>query len=801
MLVQYGGRTTVSQRPRSGGRRRSLALLLGALMTISAFGATAPSGAEPGEPPLPPGASFTWNLTRYHDRGGDALPDPARTPEEAQPAEFLVSLDGCGSSPAPWQVSRYVWNLNGSVTSTNSCDTTWMAPGEGSFPVSLTVETPDGNSDAITQVVTVEDLVVVSIGDSLGSGQGNPHTPKDGNTPAVWEDQRCHRSEIAASAQAARALETENPKTSITFVHLACSGAKISDPEPTQGGLLDGYQGQDPAFTGPKGPAPLPPQLDEVERLIGDRKIDVLLLSVGINDVEFASIVLDCINPLKPRCDRRQRHVFERNLRLLSAENGTGGRYADLAGALAARFPELALDPSKVFINEYPDPTHSGGVVCPSMLAGQITRDEVAWASTVVPELNKRVHAAAGIHRWTTVDGVREQYLFNGECNNDDHWFVQAHESLWNQGNEFGTLHPNAKGHAPLRDRFLDTVRPKLPPAPPGIVVNGLAPGRALVPGEAPTVFFHDPVGVRTSSLTLDGAPYASGTPVNAAGAHTLVAQATNNAGLQSSLTIPFTVVPSSFTVTVSPGTVPGGTTAIATVQLAEEAPYPGIDVALSSSRPDVASVAASVKVATGAKTGVAVVTASPVAADTPVTITASAAGLTRTANLVVSAPGVKSVALIPDQVAGGDPAKARVFLTTPAPAGGISVSLTSANPSVVVVPASWAVPANQTFVDVPISTMVVTSETPVVVSATLGATAQATLRVYPRTVVVPLVQDINGVVAARILLDMGFEVVQLPAELNGNVNAHVIEQAPAAGTTVAFGSTVTLTLRLGPVQ
>ena len=56
----------------------------------------------------------------------------------------------------------------------------------------------------------------------------------------TWQDERCHRSAFAGSAQAALAIEQADPRTSVTFVHLACSGAKVDV------GLLEPYAGAEP---------------------------------------------------------------------------------------------------------------------------------------------------------------------------------------------------------------------------------------------------------------------------------------------------------------------------------------------------------------------------------------------------------------------------------------------------------------------------------------------------------------------------------------------------------------------------
>ena len=50
---------------------------------------------------------------------------------------------------------------------------------------------------------------------------------------AQWQDEHCRRSANSSQAQAAKILEEADPKTSVTFVHLACAGADI------QNGLID----------------------------------------------------------------------------------------------------------------------------------------------------------------------------------------------------------------------------------------------------------------------------------------------------------------------------------------------------------------------------------------------------------------------------------------------------------------------------------------------------------------------------------------------------------------------------------
>ena len=127
---------------------------------------------------------------------------------------------------------------------------------------------------------------------------------------ATWQDRRCHRSAKAAPAQAAKILEDADPRTSVTFIHLACSGAQIVN------GLLGGYTGvfgdlpfdvasEKESILAQDDPnkAKLPPQVKAAHDLIGDREIDAVYISGGGNDANFGGIVTACIAyaPCNPR--------------------------------------------------------------------------------------------------------------------------------------------------------------------------------------------------------------------------------------------------------------------------------------------------------------------------------------------------------------------------------------------------------------------------------------------------------------------------------------------------------------------
>ena len=102
--------------------------------------------------------------------------------------------------------------------------------------------------------------------------------------------------------------------------------------------------------------------------------------------------------------------------------------------------------------------------------------------------------------------------------------------------------------------------------------------------------------------------------------------------------TVPGPVSPVLSSVTLSPGSVNGGSSSTGTVTLSGAAPSGGAMVNLSSNSGS-ATVASSVTVAAGATSATFSVSTSSVTASTPVTISASYAGVTMTASLTVSPP------------------------------------------------------------------------------------------------------------------------------------------------------------------
>lgn len=150
-------------------------------------------------------------------------------------------------------------------------------------------------------------------------------------------------------------------------------------------------------------------------------------------------------------------------------------------------------------------------------------------------------------------------------------------------------------------------------------------------------------------------------------------------------------------TLTLGASSAIGGASVSGTVTLSAAAPAGGAAVMLASNG-SAALVPSSVAVAQGAASAAFTVTTQVVSAPTPVMISASYAGVTRTAGLTVNPvaalPTLASFTLAATRVSSGNSTNGTVTLSAPAPAGGAVVTLTSGNTAVVTLPAQVSIAA-----------------------------------------------------------------------------------------------------------
>ena len=206
----------------------------------------------------------------------------------------------------------------------------------------------------------------------------------------------------------------------------------------------------------------------------------------------------------------------------------------------------------------------------------------------------------------------------------------------------------------------------------------------------------------------------------------------------------------------LTPYSVTGGQSSLAEVRLNGQAAGGGFLVNLSSSNPTVLPVPPSVTVPAGAdRISFNLVTAQ-VGADVLVTLQATPSSSVMVAQLSVLAPAgaptLTGVAVNPATVAGGAGSTGTVTLSGAALAGGAVVSLAS-NTSMATVPATVTVAAGTTSAQFAVSTLPVSTDTVVTLSATLGGIGNVTVSKTATLSLTPSVAPAPGALAAPSLL------------------------------------------------
>ena len=305
---------------------------------------------------------------------------------------------------------------------------TLTVPVNSQFSLLSQVLDPASAGGVMTQVTAVyqevKSRVVVGLGDSYASGEGNPDYPANyskGSTLAdslrpqpssgpAWLDPACHRSVYSHQQRIAMQLAAENPHAVVSFLGYACSGAGIPDimvatdtgsahVEPiTSLGLRDAGVRKGAAVVQAQASWA---QLDHALRdLCADEgaatareplkgcskwraKPDLVLMTAGGNDLGFANVVKWAVAGASSGTVRflsgseKPETMLERargKANLGNCDNDRAGeqcklsnRYASLAVAIENKLG--VTDRGRVLTGPYPDPLSTEtGTVCPAKL-------------------------------------------------------------------------------------------------------------------------------------------------------------------------------------------------------------------------------------------------------------------------------------------------------------------------------------------------------------------------------------------------------------------------------------------------
>jgi hypothetical protein len=395
-----------------------------------------------------------------------------------------------GSNPLP-RADNNPWNWGFEV------------PGQGIYGVSAYRMSGTTVSETKTATLTIKDYLVASIGDSAASGEGNPDVP---GTPAdfgshswweyiipvyniyviadeaynwekdavaltipqiargadvtldmdpkpIWLEEKAHRSLGSGHAYAARSLEDLSEGTVVTFLPFGRSGSDISNgligPRTSDGSPIDSWVEN----LG---------QIDELKATVGTRRIDALLIYIGVNDIGVASTLTNLVEgdaPILGQGNPTQARIHAQEVASLNLMN-LSAKFDILANAVST------LNVGQIYLTEYPTGLFDDGNGNPApgceLFGGpdlKISPEDAKLVQGLASQLNDELRAAANKYHWIYITGIDQQLRGRGYCTGPDRRaFVQCGESLLMQGDTEGTIHPNPFGHLAIAKAVAESV-------------------------------------------------------------------------------------------------------------------------------------------------------------------------------------------------------------------------------------------------------------------------------------------------------------------------------------------------------
>ena len=415
----------------------------------------------------------------------------------------------------------------------NAWNWSFRVPGPGTYTVTVYRMSGATVNETKTATLTVEDYLVVSIGDSAASGEGNPDVPGapasffhhhwwkyiiplynvyelseeainagetilganepqlaragdfeiDMDPEPVWLEKEAHRSLRSGHAYAAQLLEDLQKGTVITFLPFSRSGSEIPfgliGPRTSGSTIID-------LWAGSLG------QIDEVKNTIGTRRIHALLIYIGVNDIGVASTLKNLVEgdaPILGQGDPTQAREDAMAVALKKLED-LPQRFDDLAALLAV------LNVGQVYLTEYPTGLFDdvNGISAPGceVFSGpmlNLSRRDAELVQFLASQLNTVLAAVAAKYHWIYVAGIDQRLRRSGYCTSfDRRAFVTCVESLLMQGDTEGTIHPNFRGHKAIGEVIAASVLNNTirgPGLAPGTRVLQLSDSQAAPPGNA----------------------------------------------------------------------------------------------------------------------------------------------------------------------------------------------------------------------------------------------------------------------------------------------------------------------------
>ncbi len=339
----------------------------------------------------------------------------------------------------------------------------------------------DQLQQSISAEIEVQDMLIAGLGDSIAAGEGNPDRPialsdsgfcfrrfgtgseyyrpgragfrgaracgtgpGDASAAAEWARNSarwmsgpCHRSLYGYQMRTALTLAVENPHRAVTFIPLACTGATI------EAGLLAAQRARECATPGQASCSgsvrgqveALKQALASAQRRQADRALDLLLLTIGANDIHFSGLVADVIVD-----DSAKRVLFKQGGVIVSPDESEKVLETQLPGSFAklrtALKPLVGGDLKRIVYVSYGHPALAGpGTPCPGGRDGfdvhpafnadpaRLARVSEFVSRRFLPRVKALALCESGVlcgnpasERMTFVDAHQAEFVAHGFC-------------------------------------------------------------------------------------------------------------------------------------------------------------------------------------------------------------------------------------------------------------------------------------------------------------------------------------------------------------------------------------------------
>ncbi|MEM6321144.1 MAG: RICIN domain-containing protein [Bacteroidota bacterium] len=360
---------------------------------------------------------------------------------------------------------------------------TFSVPEEGIYVIEFSLKKWDPLLDSLVEIRAVErririkDFLIVALGDSVASGEGNPDKPRRLNckkdflsepcrkcewirmhqnqfwelntTAAEWKEPLAHRSNNAYPVLAADKFSKERPNnlfTTTSLFHEAATGASVAK------GLLatQGWQA-----TG---------QIKTVRDKIGQRRIDFLTISIGANDIGFSSGIR--------KLTAGEKFYKNNDINQLIADTRLKISQLDSSFYELDKMLKDSLNIQHILVTEYPNSffdNRSGeaekgcGFFHGKLIVKEISTADARGIKLLANELNQKIRQLADELGWIYVDGIVERFAGHGYCTEENSFYVGAEKSCKGQGDLLGVLHPNLNGQMAYANALLTKMDSLIP--------------------------------------------------------------------------------------------------------------------------------------------------------------------------------------------------------------------------------------------------------------------------------------------------------------------------------------------------